>query len=177
MVSDPAGTSPFDAAFTQAFQASFPRVFRVLDRLSGDPDLAADLAQEAFIRLHRRGAMPDAPDAWLITVALNLLRNARHSRGRRATLLTTARGLAAHSDPPLSPPSELEADETRRRVRRVLDRLDERERRLLLLHIEGYSYREMAVVLQLNEASVGVMLARAREAFRVLMGGPSHDTP
>jgi DNA-directed RNA polymerase specialized sigma24 family protein len=51
-------------------------------------------------------------------------------------------------------------------VRSVLDRMTERERHLLLLRAEGYSYRDIAAALQLNEASVGVLLARAKRAFR-----------
>jgi DNA-directed RNA polymerase specialized sigma24 family protein len=42
----------------------------------------------------------------------------------------------------------------------------DREQSLLLLHAEGYSYREIAVALDLNESSVGTLLARARTAFR-----------
>jgi RNA polymerase sigma-70 factor (ECF subfamily) len=61
-------------------------------------------------------------------------------------------------------------------VRRALDRLPEREQRLLLLQAEGYSYREIAEALELNEASVGVLLARARRAFRKTYEEPS-DAP
>ncbi len=45
-------------------------------------------------------------------------------------------------------------------------RMPERERHMLLLRAEGYSYREIAGALEINEASVGVFLARAKEAFR-----------
>jgi DNA-directed RNA polymerase specialized sigma24 family protein len=38
---------------------------------------------------------------------------------------------------------------------------------MLLLHVEGFSYRDIASVLGLNEASVGTLLARARRAFQV----------
>jgi RNA polymerase sigma-70 factor (ECF subfamily) len=166
----------FDAAFTAVFDAAFGRLFRVLDRLSGDPELASDLAQEAFIRLYRRGSLPDQPHAWLVTVALNLFRNARKSRRRRGALLTLSRGAAAHSDPPATPEQLLDADETRRRVRYTLDSLDERGRCLLLLSAEGYEYREIAAMLGLNPASVGTLLARARGAFRAAYQGASHDT-
>lgn len=141
-------------------------MYRYLDRLTGDPDLAADLAQDTFIRLYRRGALPDQPRPWLITVALNLFRNARAMRGRRLRLLTVDRGTWSHSDPAMPSDQVEESAETRRRVRAALDRLSERERHLLLLRAEGYSYRELATALELNEASVGVMLARARSAFR-----------
>lgn len=155
-----------EGAFVALFNAHFHRLVRVLDRLSGDPELATDLAQEAFIRLYRRGAPPDAPEAWLITVALNLLRNARTGERRRRELLTVERGAALHSQP-AEPLDEIDDGErSRERVRATLARLTEREQRLLLLRAEGYDYREIAHALSLREASVGVMLARAKQRFR-----------
>jgi RNA polymerase sigma factor (sigma-70 family) len=156
----------FHDCFVSLFEAHFRRLFRYLDRLSGDPDLAADLAQDTFVRLYRRGSLPDAPEAWLISVAMNLFRNARSGTSRRARLLTPERGERSHSDPPVSPDQAVLVDESRRRVRSAIDRLPERDRRLLLLHAEGYSYRDLASALGLNEASVGTLLARARRAFR-----------
>lgn len=158
--------TPFRARFVALFDAHFDRLFRVLDRASGDPELASDLAQEAFMRLYRRGSLPDAPEAWLVTVGLNLLRNARSTERRRRGLLTPWRGRGAHADPPPSPAAAVETNGRCRRVRDALDRLDERERNLLVLRAEGYAYRDLARALDLNEASVGTLLARARRAFR-----------
>ncbi len=47
---------------------------------------------------------------------------------------------------------------------------------MLLLRAEGYSYQEIAVALQLNQASVGTLLARARDAFRATYEDP-FDAP
>lgn len=166
----------FHDQFVDLFHASFDRLFRYLNRLSGEHELADDLAQEAFVRLYRRGEMPEAPQAWLVTVALNLFRNERSTAGRRRRLLTVARGAAAHSDPAPSPARRVEAEDSRQRVRRALDQLPEREGRLLLLRAEGMSYRDLAVALDLNEGSIGTLLARARRAFRALYEGPP-DAP
>jgi RNA polymerase sigma factor (sigma-70 family) len=154
----------FEERFAALFEAHFPSLYRSLHRLSGEADLAADLAQEAFIRLYRRGMFPDAPKAWLITVALNLLRNERTTQNRRRQLLTAVGGFGADS----APPSAVSAgrDELRHRVRVALDRLPDRERRMLVMHSDGYSYHDIAAALQLNEASVGTLLARARRQFR-----------
>lgn len=157
---------PFDDRFEELFNANFERLYRYLDRLSGEPELAADLVQEAFVRLYRRGSFPEAPEAWLLTVALNLFRNVKSTRTRRRGLLTLFRGEGAHSEPPPSPGEAAATEESRRRVRATIDRLPDRERRLLLLRAEGYSYRDIAVALELNEASVGTLLARARRSFR-----------
>jgi RNA polymerase sigma factor (sigma-70 family) len=156
----------FHDSFVGLFEAHFRRLYRYLNRVSGEPELAADIAQETFIRLYQRGSMPDAPAAWLISVAMNLFRNAQSSTSRRRRLLTLARSEHLHADPPPSPEDATIADDTRRRVRRAINRLPPRERRLLLLHAEGYGYRDIAAALELNQRSVGTLLARARQAFR-----------
>lgn len=159
-------SSSFDARFSALFEAHFGRLHRYLNRLAGDSELAADLAQEAFVRLYYRGSFPDAPEPWLISVALNLFRNAQSSRKRRRRLLTLARAEAVHSDPAPSPEQAASCDDVRQRVRWALDGLPERERHILLLRAEGYSYRDIATALGLNEASIGVFLARAKRTFR-----------
>ncbi|MGH7579888.1 MAG: sigma-70 family RNA polymerase sigma factor [Gemmatimonadales bacterium] len=150
----------------ELFHAHFHRLARYLDRLSGDPELAADLVQEAFVRLHRRGSLPDHPEAWLITVAMNLFRNERATSARRRHLLSAARAETSLGDPPASPAQDAEAADSRDRVRAAIGRLSERDRQILLLHAEGYRYRDLAAALELNETSIGTFLARAKRAFR-----------
>ncbi len=163
-------SSAFHDQFVDLFGSQFQRLFRYLDRLSGEPELAADLAQESFIRLYRRGSFPDAPEAWLLSVAMNLFRNERSTRSRRARLLTVTRGEASQADPPPPPDQAMLDREASERVRATLDGLADRERSLLLLWAEGYSYHDMAIALGLNESSVGTLLARARRAFRDTYG-------
>ena len=158
----------FHDQYVALFDIHFTRLFRYFDRLSGEPDLAADIAQEAFIKLYDRQAMPDRPEAWLISVAMNLFRNARSTGNRRRLLLTRERGERVYSDPPPSPEQAAIGEESRSRVRAVIDRMPERERELLLLQAEGYSYRDMADALDLKEASIGTLLARARQMFRAV---------
>lgn len=165
----------FDADFAALFDAHYRRLWRVVDRLSGDPELAEDVVQDAFLRLHSRGALPDAPESWVITVALNLLRNARSMRQRRERLLTVARGAHAHSQPAPAPDARVMGDEVRRAVRGALDALPERDRLLLTLRAEGYSYRELAQVVGVREASVGTLLARAKSNFRSHYPAGFHD--
>lgn len=122
------------------------------------------------MRLYRRGSVPDSPEAWLVSVAMNLFRNARSQVARRRRLLAGAPVAPGHGDAPARPDERLEADLDRHRVRTALDRLPERDRKMLLLQAEGYRYRDIATVLGLNERSVGTLLARARERFRAAYG-------
>lgn len=155
----------FHDEFVELFQAHFHRLFRYLDRLSGEPELAADLAQEAFVKLYRRGALPDRPEAWLITVAMNQFRNVKSTRTRRRRLMTPARAESVLADPPPAPDGE-DAVGSAEHVRAAIDALPDRDRRILLLRAEGYAYRDIASALDLNEASIGTLLARAKRAFR-----------
>ena len=163
--------SSFHDQFVELFDQHFHRLYRYLARLSGDPELAADLVQDTFVKLYQRRSPPHTPEAWLITVATNLFRNARTKDSRRLRLLTTVRAEDSLADPPVSPASGVDSAEVQHRVGTVLGRMTERERRLLLLRAEGYGYREIAVALDLNEASVGTLLARAKRAFRDLYEG------
>ena len=160
----------FRAAVSELFASQFQRVYRVLQRLSGEPDVAADIAQEAFVRLHERGVLPEEPPAWLLTVALNQFRNRASTRSRRLRLLTAERAANVLGDPPASPAEGIGETALKTRVRVALTTLTERDRRLLLLCAEGYRYREIAAVLGLNEASVGTLLSRAKRAFRDAYG-------
>ena len=156
----------FPAQVAALFEAHFQRLYRYMNRLSGDSELAADVVQEAFVKLYQRGLLPDEPEAWLISVAMNLFRNEKGKRSRRLRLLTPERGEWSLGDPPASPEDEAMTDDSRRHVRAALQRLPERDRQMLLLHGEGFKYREIALAMKMNEASIGTLLARARRAFR-----------
>ena len=156
----------FAAWFRRLFDESFNSLYRYLDRLSGDPDLASDVAQEAFVRLYARHEIPDEPRAWLAAVGANLIRDEHRRSRRRFTLLTNEPEETTIGAPPSAPDDAVMRDERKSRVRAVLDQLPLRDRQLLLLRHEGYSYREIATAVGVAEASVGTMLIRATEAFR-----------
>jgi RNA polymerase sigma factor (sigma-70 family) len=156
----------FDAIFSQLFEQRFASLFRYLMRLTDDRELASDLAQEAFVRLYRRGALPDSPGAWLVTVAHNLLRDLRRSARRQLFLLTARQEHGLDRERTGGAEGKVLADERRDQVRTALERLSQRDRQALLLRHSGHSYREIAVALEVAESGVGTMLIRASQAFR-----------
>lgn len=165
----------FEGEFRQVFEDRFTSLYRYLDRLSGDSALAADIAQETFVRLYWRGALPEDPRRWLVTVAHNLLRDSRRNSARRLRLLARRDPGATLGDATPAPDAALLAAEQQRIVRAALDTMPERDRQLLLLRQEGYSYRELAAALGLLESSVGTLLARARHDFRQALSQRGHD--
>jgi RNA polymerase sigma-70 factor (ECF subfamily) len=166
----------FEFAFRVLFEQRAASLQRYLSSLSGDPALAEDIAQESFIRLYRRGSMPDAPAAWLVTVAHNLLRDDHRQRTRRRGLLSRRAGELPAADPAPDTDAGVLAAERIASARRALALLPERDRQLLLLRHEGYAYREIAQILNLAPSGIGTMLARAGEAFQRIyedLGRPS----
>lgn len=168
----------FEDAVTEIFQQRFHAIVRYLNRLTGEPDVAQDLAQEAFVRLYQRGEMPDDPAAWLATVATNLLRDTQRTEQRRTALLAEYPADIMPTPQEESIEETVTGEERRSHVRAALNTLTPRDRQLLLLRHEGYSYRELARIVGVAETSVGTLLIRATQAFqRAMTKGMHADHP
>lgn len=147
---------------SELFENHHDALFRYLVRLSGDPDIAADAAQEAFVRLLDRGPMGPAERAWLFKVGTNYVLESRRTASRRGRLLD-GRGVQTMGDAPRDPHASVEADERRRIVMAALNRLSEKERVAILMREEGFSHREIAEAVGTTTGSVGTLLARTLE--------------
>ena len=146
------------------FDEVFPALYRYCHRLTGDADAAEDAAQEAFVRLytHDVEGAEAALRVWLFRAATNVIRDRYRVDENRRRLLQK------HPVSPGAPPDpgqEIERREEVEEVRRVLAGLDERDRTLLLMREEGFSYREMADAADVKATSVGTLLARAQRRF------------
>jgi RNA polymerase sigma-70 factor (ECF subfamily) len=164
-VSDAAG-KPADHVLNGAVEEHWAGVCRVLYRLVGDWDEAEDLALEVFYRLHQRPPRDlDKLRSWLYRVATNLGYNAIRARKRRRRYEEEAGVLRLERGESVDPAAEVERRQARARVRRVLAGMKGRQARLLILRYEGFTYAEIADVLNVAPGSVGTMLARAENAF------------
>ncbi len=156
----------FENAFRKIFEERFGSVFRYLNRMSGDPALAADISQEVFVRLFERGNLPEDPRAWLVTVANNLFRDEYRRSVRQRSLLEAKGDRLRDLGSSLDPEESMERRERRQRVRMALETLPVRDRQALLLRQEGYTYREIAEVLDYGETGIGKLILRASRVFR-----------
>lgn len=155
----------FDALFLDHHD----RIYGVLYRLLGDADESADLVQEVFLRLYQTPPHQQENNvgAWLYRVATNLGYNALRSRKRQRNqswLWAREENEAEGSAEPLA---ELLRHEEQATVRRVLAKLPLQQSQLLLLRQMGFSYAELAEICQIKPQSVGTLLARAGEQFRL----------
>lgn len=149
------------------FEEHYDVLFRYLVRLTGDADLAADAAQEAFVRLVEHRPTGSQVRAWLFRVATNVIRDDVRVRRRRMELLQEAPDRAPVGDTPANPEQVLEVMEQRRMVRAALEKLSPKEQTVLLMREEGFSHQEIADAVGTTTKSVGSMIARALQKLSV----------
>lgn len=136
-------------------------LFRYLTWMTGDPDLAADAAQETFVRLLERQPCPEKAKAWLFQVGTNVARESVRTHTRRIRLLEEKAETATLSDAGATPAEDFERQESRRRAEAALAGLSQRDRVILLMREEGFCHREIAEAVGTTTGSVGTMIARA----------------
>jgi RNA polymerase sigma-70 factor, ECF subfamily len=165
-----------DEEFGRFFDEFYPSLCRFLECLlggrGGASHTAQDLAQEAFLQLHRTGfdSVPrDEARFWVFRVARNLALNELSRRQTRHRLFDkVVDAFRAHVP---GPEEEFEMAERRERVLEMLKLLPEHQRAALLLREqEEMSYREIASVLGVSEAKVKVDVFRARTTLRERWG-------
>jgi RNA polymerase sigma-70 factor (ECF subfamily) len=164
-----------DAA--RLFEEHHGALLRYLIRLTGDGDLAADAAQEAFARLVEKPPRDERPRAWLFTVATNVVRAAANSGKRRRQILERSVTRVPAADAPCRPDDEMERRDRQRAVRAALDTLTEKERTVLLMREEGFAHREIAEAVGTTTGSVGTMIARALDKLAERLPLDPEDTP
>lgn len=153
----------------EAFAAFYERTARplwaYLARVSGDPGLADDLVQEAYVRFLCANAPEEGDVAarrYLFRIGSNLLKD--HWRRPRA---------ASIEDLPESvfvTEGHAGQAETKAVLGPALMALKMRERQLLwLAYAEGYSHREIATITGLASASIRLLLFRARRKVLKLL--------
>lgn len=146
----------------QLFREHHVALRRYLIRMCGDAEMAEDALQESYLRLvERPPAQQDEIRGWLFTVATNVVREVARTEKRRDGLLRRGAGRAPVADPAPPADARVESSELREAVRELLHRLSERERAMVMMREEGFSYREIARAVGVQPKSVGALIVRA----------------
>lgn len=153
-------------AFTDLYRLLAPKVRAYLSALTWSREQAEDLLQETFLQVHRsrHTYLPDRPlRPWVFAIA-------------RHCFLMECRAFARKRKPEVFPdeaidvpiPPEVETLADRLVVQRALAKLTEEKREALLLHhVWGFSFPEIAGMLGIGTSAAKV---RAHRAIRDLRG-------
>jgi RNA polymerase sigma-70 factor (ECF subfamily) len=151
--------------FRQDVEAAIPALRRYARALTRDGDVADDLVQDTLVRALRSEHLFHGGDvrSWLYTILTNLNRNRLRSLSRRPTLMP----MDENDAPDMAGPEAGGRD-----IERALATLVEEQRAaLLLVVLEGLSYREVAEVQGVPIGTVMSRLARARAQVKSFLDG------
>jgi RNA polymerase sigma-70 factor, ECF subfamily len=159
-----------DEAFAGFYERSARPLWAYLARTSGDPALAEDLMQESYVRFLCAAGRPShlaegevVCRRYLFQIGTNLLRD-HWRRPRPANLEEVPESAYARCG------DQAQADRLML-LGPAMEQMRPRERQLLwLAHAEGYSHKEIAEVMGLGNASVRLLLFRARRKIARLLG-------
>ena len=151
------------ASFGAFFEAEHARLLRALYLVTGDPQEAEELMQDAFVAVWERWdrvRSMDEPTGYLYRTAMNRLR----SRLRRAAR-ATRRALA-----PRDSPDAFADVERRDTVARALAALPERQRAAIVLtELLGFGSEEAGRLLGVKDVTVRSLASQARASLRTTL--------
>ena len=150
--------------FRAQIEATIPALRRYARALTRDADTADDIVQDTLVRALRSEHLFYGGDvrAWLYTILTNLNRNRLRSLSRRPVITPIKDSDSATAGP----------EAGGRDIGRALDDLAEEPRTaLLLVVLEGLTYREVAEVQGVPIGTVMSRLARARMQIRSYLDG------
>ena len=151
-------------------------IYNLCLRITGNPEDAADMTQESFLKAWRNLEsfhFEAAFSTWLYRLASNTCLDFLRSAKRRRKLSLTVEDESGESqlldlpDPAPTPEASLLTNEENARLGAAMEQLDPEQRRILTLRVvNDLSYTEIAAVLNIKEGTVKSRLARARESLR-----------
>src|SRR2546423_11276550 len=152
-------------AFRESVEAMIPALRRYARALARDAEIADDLVQDTLVRALRSERLFLGGDvrSWLYTILTDLNRNRLRSLSRRPALMPMGDNDAADMAGPEAGGRDIE--------RALATLVEDQRTALLLVVLEGLSYREVAEVQGVPIGTVMSRLARARAQIRAYLDG------
>ncbi len=159
-------TSGDEAAFVELYESYAAKVYNLALRSARDPQLAEDICQEVWLKVHselRSLREPGAFSTWLYRLTGRLCIDAARKRKRVAPTAELGEDLAGYGADPEGSAIQTEQD---RLPWQALAALPSRQHLALFLKdVEDRSYREIAEMLETTESAVETLLFRARRGL------------
>lgn len=152
-------------------------IYNVALKITGNPDDAEDVAQEAFIKAYRNlGSFRGESrfSGWLYRLCYNAaMDHIRKNRDPNLRSLTNDDGSDAEldvADPAPTPEESADRKETQRIVREAVAMLDDDKREILVMReFSGMSYTAIAEALGIEEGTVKSRISRARASLAEIL--------
>lgn len=140
-------------------------LFRSAYRLTGNRADAEDVVQEVCVRAYAHLSTLralDQPKSWLLKIAYRVFVDGARRRARSPVRATAEDFDTTRMSEAPSPDDAVEGELAERRVLAALAKLDDEQRALLALQVEGYSLGELQAMTDLSTDVLKARLYRAR---------------
>lgn len=144
------------------------KLYRFAWSIVKETELAEDIVQEVLIRMWDRRDKMDAVqniEAWCMRSTRNLALDKLKSKHQRFTD-TIPEGFDVESDSQ-TPERDMENKDTMQSIQRLIDMLPQKQQQVIRLRdVEGYSYKEISDMMEIDMNQVKVNLFRARKSVK-----------
>jgi RNA polymerase sigma-70 factor, ECF subfamily len=168
------------SAFSQLYDEISGLVYGIVLKVLRDPSQSEEVTQEVFVELWRLAPRYDVErgtvTSWAATIAhrraVDRVRSEQANRQRVEREST--RVVVDHDVVSETVVERDSADFEQRRVRRALDRLTDMQRQAVeLAYFGGYTYREVAVLLDVPEGTIKTRIRDGMIRLRDELGAPT----
>jgi RNA polymerase sigma factor (sigma-70 family) len=167
------------ASFNELVRLYEGRVYNVCYRMLGDPDSAADAAQDAFLSAFRnlRSFRGGSFRSWMLRIATNTCYDVLRVRKRRPSVSLDIEADDESDSSPLqiadtaeSPDDFAQRRELAAAIQHGLTLLPDEQRIVLILSdIQGLPYEEIAQITNTNLGTIKSRLSRGRARLREVL--------
>src|SRR6202022_1696196 len=160
-----AGRESALGGFRQGIESAIPALRRYARALTRNVELADDLVQDTLVRALRSEHLFHEGDvrSWLYTILTNLNRNRLRTLARHPSLAPIEEGDVSGMTGPETGARDIE--------RALATLVEDQRAALLLVVLEGLSYREVAEIQGVPIGTVMSRLARARAQIKAYLDG------
>jgi RNA polymerase sigma-70 factor, ECF subfamily len=161
-----------DAAFARLYEATRAKLYGVLLRILGRPELAEDVMQETYLKVWKTAGSFDptrgSPITWMVAIARNRAIDIVRKKSE-TSLEVGAEALSVAADTP-APLARREMTEELKRLLSCLGKLDpEKQRILLLAYYSGWSRDQLSKKLDIPVNTIKTWLRRSLLEIRECM--------
>lgn len=140
-----------NSEFETTYRNFYPKLFRIAAKMLQDPESAKDVVQDVFtayyFAMNNRKVINDTKN-WLIRSTINKGVDFKRKNSKTVRADDVLKDFSV----------ENQSDTTN--ILNLIGNLDTKEKSLIVLYSEGYSYKEMAEITGIKFTSIGKTLER-----------------
>jgi RNA polymerase sigma-70 factor (ECF subfamily) len=161
--------------FDEVYKAYYRELRQFSHQLNHSAVKSEDLVQDTFMKFYvelRKNTSIVNPRAWLYKVLLNSYRSQYTSEKKELQIMEV---LNNQNNIKYDLQKDLFHEEKKLIVLKVLDSMPDNIKEILVLYNNGFSYSEIAEIIEINPASVGTTLVRAINKLKEILKLQYHE--